>query len=71
MPTFHDASMLPVDRTYSVSAMLATGGFSNVYLGLCHDTGELICLKQPAARSTADTAALEVADPIFVPPQGL
>jgi mitogen-activated protein kinase kinase kinase len=57
--TFYKASMLPVDRTYSVSAMIATGGFSNVYLGLCHDTGELICLKQPAARSTADTAALE------------
>ena len=70
VPNFHDASMLPIHRTYSVSAMLATGGFSNVYLGLCHDTGELICLKQPAARSTEDTAALEVAEPIFVPPQG-
>ena len=46
---FYEAPDDPsVHFTYSVSTMIATGGFSNVYLGLCHSTGELVCLKQPA-----------------------
>ena len=31
---------------YSVSKQIASGGFSDVCLGLSHDTGELICVKQ-------------------------
>ena len=31
---------------YSVSTPIASGGFSEVFLGLSHDTGELICVKQ-------------------------
>ena len=34
---------------YSVSKMIASGAFSEVFLGLSHDTGELICVKQLAA----------------------
>ena len=62
-PTYYEAPQSPsIDFTYSVSKMIATGGFSDVYLGLCHNTGELVCLKQPAAGySEKDITVMEVA----------
>ena len=45
---------------YSVSKQIASGGFSDVFLGLSHDTGELICVKQlKAGFAESDIAAME------------
>ena len=50
-----------VEFKYSSSRAIATGGFSDVYLGMNHDTGELICLKRPAAGfREKDIMAMEV-----------
>ena len=34
---------------YSAATLIGTGGFAEVYLGLSHNTGELICVKQLSA----------------------
>ena len=69
--TLHDLSILSLkDRRirqsphkplrYSVSKLIASGGFSDVFLGLSHDTGELICVKQlKAGFVESDIAAME------------
>ena len=45
---------------YSVSKQIASGGFSDVFLGLSHDTGELICVKQlKTGFAEFDMAAME------------
>ena len=46
--------------SYSVSGMIGSGGFSEVFLGLSHDTGELICVKQlPVGFKAVDMATME------------
>ena len=45
---------------YSVASQIASGGFSDVFLGLSHDTGDLICLKQlKVGFAESDMASME------------
>jgi serine/threonine protein kinase len=45
---------------YTRSSQVASGGFSDVFLGLVHSTGSLVCLKQPAlGYSESDIKAME------------
>ena len=45
---------------YSVANMIGRGGFAEVYLGMCHNTGELICIKQLAhGYKESDIEAME------------
>ena len=45
---------------YSVANMIGSGGFAEVYLGMCHNTGELICIKQLAhGYKESDIEAME------------
>ena len=57
---FNDSFRVCKTLSYSVSTMIASGGFSEVFLGLSHDTGELICVKQLAAGfDSTDIATME------------
>ena len=52
---------------YTRSSQVASGGFSDVFLGLVHSTGSLVCLKQPAlGYSESDIKAMEVFTPCII-----
>jgi mitogen-activated protein kinase kinase kinase len=49
------------ESQYTMSSMTACGGFCDVYLGLCHNTGMLVCIKQARSwHSDKDVNAMEM-----------